>query len=248
MIEIFYYNHNKFSVAPHLQKSMIHFHELTFLLQGKMVYVIDEQEVPLSSGDAIYVRPGSTRERRPFADSDYISFNFYSEENFGLPVRVQEGISDEIKLLLSAGDEMYANLTNPNSFGCLDLLLQCIIKQLTENLHAKKLSPLTIKIKDYIRRHIGEKITLEKIGNALYFSPVYCSVLFKKEMGKSIMNYVIDEKIRKAKNYITEGENLKTAAERAGFTDYNYFCRLFRQRVKYTPAQYRKATFLSPAP
>ena len=143
---------------------------------------------------------------------------------------------------------MYANLTNPNSFGCLDLLLQCIIKQLTENLHAKKLSPLTIKIKDYIRRHIGEKITLEKIGNALYFSPVYCSVLFKKEMGKSIMNYVIDEKIRKAKNYITEGENLKTAAERAGFTDYNYFCRLFRQRVKYTPAQYRKATFLSPAP
>lgn len=75
MIEIFYYNHNKFSVAPPLQKSMIHFHELTFLLQGKMVYVIDEQEVPLSSGDAIYVRPGSTRERRPFADSDYISFD-----------------------------------------------------------------------------------------------------------------------------------------------------------------------------
>lgn len=131
-------------------------------------------------------------------------------------------------------------MTDLNNFDCLDLLLQCIVMQIKQSMTMKKLSPLTIKIRDYIQANVEGKITLESVSKAVFFSPVYCSALFKKEMGKGIIEYVIDEKIRKAKNYIIEGVRLKDIAELVGFTDYNYFCRIFKKRVNYTPAQYRK--------
>lgn len=59
-------------------------------------------------------------------------------------------------LLLSASGEIYANLPDQNDFSSLELLLQCIIKQLYRILNDKKLSPLTIRIKEYILEHLGE--------------------------------------------------------------------------------------------
>lgn len=242
MIKLFYFKHNKYNRAEYIRKTLIQFYELTFLIRGQMEYIVNGNEVVLHSGDIIYLKPGCYRERRAFSESDYVSFNFYTDAPPELPLHMSKIISNEIKLLLSASGEIYANMTDLNDFGCLDLLLQCIIMQIKQNMTVKKLSPLTIKIKDYIQAHVEEKITLESVSKAVFFSPVYCSSLFKKEMGKGIIEYVIDEKIRKAKNYIIEGVRLKDIAELVGFTDYNYFCRIFKKRVNYTPAQYRKAT------
>ena len=65
-------------------------------------------------------------------------------------------------------------------------------------------------------------------------------MIFKKEIGKPIINYIIDEKMKLAKKFIIEGVSLKEAAQRLGFDDYNYFSRLFKNRENMTPLQYKQ--------
>ena len=64
---------------------------------------------------------------------------------------------------------------------------------------------------------------------------------FKKEMGKSIINYLIDVRISEARNLISGSAlPLSAISEKVGFEDYNYFSRIFKKRVGYTPRQYRR--------
>lgn len=241
-MNIFYFKHNKYNKADPIKKTLIHFYELTFLLHGQMTYLINDQTIALHSGDIIYVRPENYRERSVFSDCNYVSFNFYTDSPPDLPQHITGCITNEIMLLISASFEIYSTLPDQNDFSSLDLLLQCIIKQLHRNLYDKKLSPLTIRIKEYILKHLDEKITLDSVSKEVFFSPVYCSSLFKKETGRSIIEYVIDERIRRAKNLIIEGMRPKDASELSGFSDFNYFCRVFKKRTNYTPTQYQKTT------
>ena len=80
------------------------------------------------------------------------------------------------------------------------------------------------------------------MSRATFFSPVYCCLVFKRETGETITDYIINEKITEAKILIPQGYRLKDVAARVGMFDYNYFSRLFRKKVGYTPLQYKKNT------
>ena len=65
--------------------------------------------------------------------------------------------------------------------------------------------------------------------------------LFKKETGKSIINYLLDERLESAKMLIREGSlSLSDIAVETGFSDYNYFSRIFKKRVGVSPISYKK--------
>lgn len=242
---LFYFKHNKFVNMGRIPFQTINFCELTLVLSGNIEYVINGENVLLQDGDILCVPENSTRWRKPFENADYISFNFYTEENdppFSLPVRIAGGVTNEIELLLSACDEIHAQMTDDSDRLCL--ILQCIIRQLSVNLSMVRFNPLTTQIKNYIASHLNEQISLEQIGKATFFSPAYCSMVFRRETGKSIIDYIIDEKVQEAKKLIIEGVPLKQVSEMLGFSDYNYFSRTFKKRVSYTPVQYKKRTFL----
>ena len=78
------------------------------------------------------------------------------------------------------------------------------------------------------------------MGESLYFSPVYADAVFKRETGVSIINYAILKKVEAAKSLLSEGVSLKDVSEAVGFSDYNYFSRLFKKRTGYTPNAFRK--------
>ena len=64
--------------------------------------------------------------------------------------------------------------------------------------------------------------------------------MFKKEVGRSIVDYALDRRIDEAKRLLLEGTMpLQQIAEYVGFTDYNYFSRVFKKRSGYSPTDYR---------
>lgn len=245
-MKLFYFRHNQSGGKPEIPPEKICFYELTVVLKGALEYTVDHKEIKVTADDAVFLRQGVTRCRKAFEASDYFSFNFYAEEgddDFELPVYMEKCAASEIQLLLAACDKIHER-SFADDADRLSLLLQCILRQLADNLRARGNDLLTAKIKKYIREHLCEKLTLEKIGRATFFSPVHCSAVFKRETGKSIIDYAIDEKIEEAKRLILEGVELKRIAERLGFSDYNYFSRIFKKRAKYSPAQYKKHIFL----
>ncbi|MGN1052119.1 MAG: helix-turn-helix domain-containing protein [Candidatus Scatosoma sp.] len=229
---------------PEMLPVRIAFNELTLLLSGSIEYSFNGEKVLLKSGDAVFGRINSVRTRKKLSSCDYVSFNFISDtenETFDLPLYIENGITPAIKLLLSSCDEICPRLQNENEEQ-LTLLLRCILLQLQKTRNASAYGALTQNIINFVHGHLAEKITLDDVSRATFFSPVHCCVVFNRETGKTITDYILNEKIKEAKNLISQGYRLKDVAERVGMSDYNYFSRLFRKKVGYTPLQYRKFT------
>lgn len=93
----------------------------------------------------------------------------------------------------------------------------------------------------YIKEHFKEKLTLEKVASQVYLNPKYFSHIFKKEMGISFVEYVMQLRIQHA-CYLLENTNYQAyrISLECGFSDPSYFNRVFCAHMKMTPQTYRK--------
>ena len=93
-------------------------------------------------------------------------------------------------------------------------------------------------LKKYIQENITEKINIDTLCVRAGMSKSSLSRAFRAELGLSPMEFVIRERIAYAKKILTQSKSVKTACFSAGFSDTNYFVRLFKQREGITPGQY----------
>lgn len=101
-------------------------------------------------------------------------------------------------------------------------------------------SPVVSNVLEYIEEHIYEKITLEDIAKSVGYSISRISSIFKKEIGDSIIHYLINKRIQKACELITEGEkSIKTISEMLSFDSVQYFSYQFKKAIGITPTQFR---------
>ena len=94
---------------------------------------------------------------------------------------------------------------------------------------------------DYIRAHVQEPITVEQVSNELSVNASYLSKLFKKEMGKSISEYIRDSKIEIAEHMLRHLDDTSLQiANYLGFSSQSHFIQVFRKQTGMTPEEYRK--------
>jgi two-component system response regulator YesN len=93
----------------------------------------------------------------------------------------------------------------------------------------------------YLHSNFSKKVTLNDIGKLTFFSPNYCENIFKRETGRSVIDYLLEIRMEEAKKLLAEGVlSLGDVSETVGFEDYNYFSRVFKKRTGYTPSEYKK--------
>ena len=241
MIEdIFYYKHNNHSFPHNIDKHQIKFHELTFMLEGNMTYYIDDEKFEISNGDIIYLPAGSMRQREVSPGrNNYISINFHSIEQPQLKLFYKNEINEEIMMLLDFLDKAHekAPITNPKK---MVFILEALILQISDNDLRNSRPPLPLEIASYLALHSRERITLEEISQKTYFSVAYCESEFRKAYGRSIIHYLIDLRITEAKNLLMETSMpCSVIARMVGFDDANYFSRIFKKRIGFSPLEYR---------
>jgi len=77
-------------------------------------------------------------------------------------------------------------------------------------------------------------------GTGLGLTKEYTAYLFKKEIGKTIIDYINERKMVIAKNMIDSGQAyLKDVALSLGFENYSYFSKLFKKYYDTTPVKRR---------
>lgn len=104
-------------------------------------------------------------------------------------------------------------------------------------------SKLMIDVVNYIRHHISEPITVEKMAEALFMSRPYLSRKFKEETGESLTDFILYEKTEEAKRLLRYSDKPITAiSSYLGFSSPSHFSRVFKARVCITPGEYRKST------
>ncbi len=102
-------------------------------------------------------------------------------------------------------------------------------------------NPLLNQVVTLIRDNIKNKIELKQIARQAGLSTSSLYRLFKNEMGISPVEFVILEKIKLAKQYLSNKDiYIKNVSYEAGFEDSNYFIRLFKHYEGITPKQYQQ--------
>ncbi|MFM9278668.1 helix-turn-helix domain-containing protein [Paenibacillus jiagnxiensis] len=86
-----------------------------------------------------------------------------------------------------------------------------------------------------------QDITLEACSEKLNFHPVYLSRVFKKEMGVTFSEYLMEYRINMAKLWLKDSSlKINEIAERLSYTNATGFIRTFRKMTGMTPGQYRE--------
>lgn len=80
---------------------------------------------------------------------------------------------------------------------------------------------------------------VEQIASQTYFSAVHANVIFKKNMGCTIFDYLTRYKIEQAKNMLLSGKyKVYEVSERLGYKSKNYFSSLFKEYTGETPGHW----------
>lgn len=93
---------------------------------------------------------------------------------------------------------------------------------------------------EYIYNHINNRITVQELAEYTNLSPSYLSRLFKKELGISISDYILEKKIIKAQNLLKYSHySLIEIANYLAFSSQSHFIQTFKKMVGLTPKKYR---------
>ncbi|MBE5827384.1 MAG: response regulator [Butyrivibrio sp.] len=92
----------------------------------------------------------------------------------------------------------------------------------------------------YVDAHFTEDMSREHLSELFYFDQDYITKLFKKETGMSFKNYVIEKRLRLAKDLLLEtDEPINMISQKVGYDNYSYFTRLFKKSFGVTPVEFR---------
>jgi AraC-like DNA-binding protein len=135
-----------------------------------------------------------------------------------------------------------------------DLTLQELIIRIIQTQTAKRFedekfidsnSPISPSI-DFIKKNIRESISLKDLSDKACMSTTSFYRYFKRELGMSPIEYILNEKIKHAKKLLSNPNiHVNEVSYASGFEDCNYFIRLFKKYEGVTPKQYQLMNFSS---
>jgi len=91
------------------------------------------------------------------------------------------------------------------------------------------------------RSYADSELSIKFISDKLFLSHSYLCVFFKKETGKTINQYITEYRIKEAKELLKDQYvKMYEVSTSVGYTDQNYFTKIFKKVTHLTPSEYRE--------
>ena len=98
------------------------------------------------------------------------------------------------------------------------------------------------EIESYIRTHFSEDLSMQDMARVMNYSDAYFCKLFKQCFKVNFSTYLNEYRVAHAKKMLAEtAESIKDISIACGYTDSNYFTRVFRRIAGVTPSEYRQS-------
>lgn len=93
---------------------------------------------------------------------------------------------------------------------------------------------------NYIQEHLSERIAVDVLCRKAYLSRNVFFKWFKEQFGISPLEYINSSRIRLAKALLADEHNdIQSVSAQCGFSDVNYFIRVFKKLEGITPGTYQ---------
>lgn len=243
------------------------FTEITYILSGTGQYVVEDELYNVQAGDLILCNAG-VRHHAVVTNSKDPTVEFYvgfTDYHFKDMPKNHLCIGDN-SYVIHTDAELRQNLTR-QSYAMLAenetnqvgkyFMLKAHLMQFLLLLIRQEAKPQPVQdgchfdthyksyvvnqIISYLDTHYNEKISLDRIAQNMYLSPVYISKIFKEETGESPINYLIKIRLEKAKEMLsaTQPESIKKIANDVGYEDAYHFSKLFKKYYGVSPLHFR---------
>lgn len=95
--------------------------------------------------------------------------------------------------------------------------------------------------KNYIKENFRRDLSLDDVSKEVNISPYYFSKVFKEETGENFVEYLTEIRVQEAKRLLSDsGMSIKEIGIMTGYSDPNYFSRIFKKSVGVTPTEYKE--------
>lgn len=110
-----------------------------------------------------------------------------------------------------------------------------------QNSREEQSETLVERAKNYIDQQYQRDISLDDVSKMVNISPYYFSKLFKEETGENFIEYLTEIRIKNAKVLLQNTDkSIKEICVDSGYSDPNYFSRIFKKYMEVTPSEYRE--------
>lgn len=96
------------------------------------------------------------------------------------------------------------------------------------------------RILSYIEQNYMNQITLDDISEHIHLCESECTRLFKRHMNTTLFSFLQEYRIERSLEYLNTKESISNIAEKTGFSDSNYYTKVFSKIKGCSPREYRK--------
>jgi len=100
---------------------------------------------------------------------------------------------------------------------------------------------IVYELQKYIQQNLNKRLPRDELSEYVHLNESYLSRLFSKETGMSLSDYILQERMKKAKELISEtDEPIYEIANQLCYDNFSYFAKMFKKVYNITPQEYRK--------
>lgn len=122
-----------------------------------------------------------------------------------------------------------------------NIMSMCACYLYTNKIIKNRSDILGYQLKDYVDTHLDSDLSVESLCRIFYISKTKLYYLAKNILNMGISDYIRTKRIDEAKRLLTDTKKpIYQICEETGFSDANYFSRIFKSMVGMTPKEYRK--------
>ncbi len=103
------------------------------------------------------------------------------------------------------------------------------------------------KVKLFLEENYNRDIGRSDVAKYVYMNEAYIGRIFKQQTGKSIHDYHMDLRLKKALEMLGNGEKISVICQKIGYSDKRKFIRNFKHYTGYAPNEYRKNVLKLPS-
>jgi AraC-like DNA-binding protein len=241
--------------VPHIHDSI----EIYMFIKGNVEYIVEGNRYALSPYDVLILNENELHNAHILGDTDYERavinikpsfFDTYGINNYkNIFTNRKHGTFNLIKGYIAQTEglytilmrmEQYINDSTPEN----DMIVRAAIIEFLHilnrinsdyfNSHEKK-SLMISDILAYINKNLSAQLTLEETANNFFISKHHLCRIFKQHTGLTFTKYVNAKRVALVKSLCKNDMTISEAIEKAGFTNYSNFYRVYVSLTGHCP-------------
>lgn len=242
----------------HLSR-ILHDYELVVVTEGVLYIINDDVKYCLSKGEYLLMPPETNQIGYQPSDCSFYWLHFTvperctgtADEDSRLLIRMpRRGMIDnfeKVVVIMKQLQDCVRSYNNRIQNNYLTTVILCELSNQTSTekrsvSHEANQKQICNDILDYVKMFIHSNIKVSEIASHFGYNSKYISLLFKNNMGITLKQYILTQKMEIAKFILTDTNNtVREIALQLGFSDSHNFMKEFKKVVGLTPSEYRNA-------